>query len=209
MHDNVTILRRSALEMGRKFSKRIVAMRLPLGSRGGRGSRTTCSRAALYGQFVEAACIMYESAPNNPTPSPPSAFPTDHKFVAWLQMTDFVVEEGDWTFYDLITRNTCEFITLSFCSSLSMRPFRPTHQRAERPLQASARADYSVPQLSARCRVSVELTCDIRAPGSRLLCSVFADELCGGSERSPLAFCKLGRRSKITKGSLIAGVRRI
>jgi hypothetical protein len=64
------------------------------------------ARAVLYGQFVEAAYSMYQSAPNNPTPSPPSAFPADHKFVAWVQMRDFVVEEGIWTFYGLIAQNT-------------------------------------------------------------------------------------------------------
>jgi Lipase (class 3) len=63
-------------------------------------------RAVLYGQFVDTAYSMYESAPSNPTPSPPSAFPADYKLVAWVQMRDFVVEEGNWTFYGLIAQST-------------------------------------------------------------------------------------------------------
>jgi hypothetical protein len=33
------------------------------------------SVAVHYGQFVEIAYRMYESAPNNPTPNPPSPLP--------------------------------------------------------------------------------------------------------------------------------------
>jgi len=50
------------------------------------------ARAALYGKFLEVAYWMYDSAPNNPTPSPPSDFPADYEFFAWVQMRDFVIE---------------------------------------------------------------------------------------------------------------------
>jgi len=63
------------------------------------------ARAALYGKFLEVAYWMYDSAPNNPTPSPPSDFPADYEFFAWVQMRDFVIAEGDWTFYGIIAQS--------------------------------------------------------------------------------------------------------
>jgi hypothetical protein len=46
---------------------------------------------------------MYESAPKDPTP-PPSALPADYKFVAWIQMRDFIITKTNWTFYGLLAR---------------------------------------------------------------------------------------------------------
>jgi hypothetical protein len=69
------------------YSQRIIAMNgvqqpLPFDS----------ARAVLYGQFLYAAYKMYESAPRDPTP-PPSVLPADYKFVAWVQMRDFIINE--------------------------------------------------------------------------------------------------------------------
>jgi hypothetical protein len=64
--------------------------------------------AVHYGQFVELAYKMYESAPGNPTPNPPSPFPAGHKFIAWVQMKDFIVVGGNWTFYGLIAQSTTD-----------------------------------------------------------------------------------------------------
>jgi hypothetical protein len=50
------------------------------------------ARAILYGAFLYAAYKMYESAPNDATP-PPVALPTDYRFVAWIQMRDFIITE--------------------------------------------------------------------------------------------------------------------
>jgi hypothetical protein len=66
------------------------------------------SVAVHYGQFVELAYKMYESAPGNPTPNPPSPFPAGHKFIAWIQMKDFIVVGGNWTFYGLIAQSTTD-----------------------------------------------------------------------------------------------------
>ena len=63
------------------------------------------ARAALYGKFLEVAYWMYDSAPNNPTPSPPSDFPADYEVFAWVQMRDFVIAEGNWTFYGIIAQS--------------------------------------------------------------------------------------------------------
>jgi hypothetical protein len=61
------------------------------------------ARAVLYGQFLYAAYKMYESAPQNATP-PPVALPTDYKFVAWIQMRDFIITRTNWTFYGLLAQ---------------------------------------------------------------------------------------------------------
>ncbi len=66
------------------------------------------AQAVLYGQFVDAAYQMYGSAPNNPAPPPPSSLPAGYKFIAWVQMKDFVIETGDWTFYGLIAQSTAD-----------------------------------------------------------------------------------------------------
>jgi triacylglycerol lipase len=62
-------------------------------------------KAAFYGQFVNAAYTMYDDYPSNPTPPAPAALPGNYKFVAWVQMKDFVFEDGNWTFYGLIAQN--------------------------------------------------------------------------------------------------------
>jgi hypothetical protein len=70
------------------------------------------ARAVFYGQFVKAAYSMYGSAPSNPTPTP-AVLPAGYNFVAWVQMRDFVIEEGNWTFYGLMAQHassTNEFI---------------------------------------------------------------------------------------------------
>jgi len=63
-------------------------------------------QAVQYGQFIELAYTMYAGAPTNPTPPPPSSFIAGYKFVAWVQMKDFVIEDGNWTFYGLIAQRT-------------------------------------------------------------------------------------------------------
>jgi hypothetical protein len=66
------------------------------------------SVAVHYGQFIEIAYRMYESAPNNPTPNPPSPFPVGYKFLAWIQMNDFIIVGGNWTFYGFIAQSTVD-----------------------------------------------------------------------------------------------------
>ncbi len=64
--------------------------------------------AVAYGQFVAAAYQMYHAAPNNPTPDPPSPFPAGYKFIAWVQMKDFILASEDWCFYGLIAQSTTD-----------------------------------------------------------------------------------------------------
>ena len=66
------------------------------------------ARAVQYGRWVELAYSMYAATPTNPTPPPPSPFPPDSKFIAWVQMKDFVIEDGNWTFYGLIAQHTAK-----------------------------------------------------------------------------------------------------
>jgi Lipase (class 3) len=61
-------------------------------------------KAAFFGRFVNAAYTMYDNNPKNPTP-PTVTLPDDYKFVAWVQMRDFIFEEGDWTFYGVLAQN--------------------------------------------------------------------------------------------------------
>jgi triacylglycerol lipase len=61
--------------------------------------------AVTYGQFVNVAYEMYRSDPSNPTPAPPVALPAGYRFVAWVQMKDFIVESNDWSFYGLIAQS--------------------------------------------------------------------------------------------------------
>lgn len=63
------------------------------------------AQAVLYGQLVEIAYHMYDSAQGNPAPPPPSPFFPGFKFIAWVQMKDFIIEDSDWTFYGLIAQN--------------------------------------------------------------------------------------------------------
>jgi hypothetical protein len=60
--------------------------------------------AVKYGLFVEAAYQMQTAAPNVPNP-PPAAIPSGYKFLAWVQMRDFVFASGDWAFYGFIAQN--------------------------------------------------------------------------------------------------------
>jgi len=66
------------------------------------------AKAVFYGQLVNAAYAMYDDHPTNPTPpppQPPKTLPGNYRFVAWVQMRDFIFESGDWTFYGLIAQN--------------------------------------------------------------------------------------------------------
>ena len=66
------------------------------------------TQAVLYGRLVAVAYQMYDNAPDNPTPAPPAPFLAGYQFVAWVQMKDFVIEDGDWTFYGLIAQSTTD-----------------------------------------------------------------------------------------------------
>jgi len=61
--------------------------------------------ASLYGQFVQAAYTMYNSAPNNPTPPPSADFPSGYRMVAWIQMQDFVLESTAPLFYGFVAES--------------------------------------------------------------------------------------------------------
>jgi len=63
--------------------------------------------AVLYGQFVDSVYQMYEKYPGNPTP-PALALPAGYKLIAWVQMMDFIIVGGDWTFYGLIAQSTTD-----------------------------------------------------------------------------------------------------
>jgi GH25 family lysozyme M1 (1,4-beta-N-acetylmuramidase) len=58
--------------------------------------------ASLYGQFVQAAYTMYDSAPDNTTPPPSPDFPAGFRMVAWIHMQDFVLESTAPLFYGFI-----------------------------------------------------------------------------------------------------------
>ena len=64
------------------------------------------AQAVQLGLFVEMAYDMYGRYPNNPTPPPPAPFMPDYKFVGWVQMRDFVFEDGSWMFYGLLAQHT-------------------------------------------------------------------------------------------------------
>jgi Lipase (class 3) len=64
-------------------------------------------KAAFYGRFVNAAYTMYDNHKDNPTP-PTVELPDKYKFVAWVQMRDFIFEEGDWTFYGMLAQNPAD-----------------------------------------------------------------------------------------------------
>jgi hypothetical protein len=66
------------------------------------------AKAVFYGQLVNVAYAMYDDHQSNPTPpppKPPKTLPGNYRFVAWVQMRDFIFENGDWTFYGLIAQN--------------------------------------------------------------------------------------------------------
>lgn len=63
--------------------------------------------AVNYGRFVATAYAMYSAAPANPTP-PPLPLPTGYKFIAWVQMKDFLIATGGWSFYGIIAQSTSD-----------------------------------------------------------------------------------------------------
>ena len=63
-------------------------------------------RAVQYGQLVQIAYDMYDAGQGGLTPTPPTPFPGGYTFIAWVQMRDFIIEEGDWTFYGFIAQRT-------------------------------------------------------------------------------------------------------
>jgi hypothetical protein len=67
------------------------------------------SLAVGYGRIINLAYQMYGRDPANPTPAPPVDFPAGYRFIAWVQMKDFLlVEDDDWTFYGLIVQSTTD-----------------------------------------------------------------------------------------------------
>jgi hypothetical protein len=62
-------------------------------------------QAVNYGLCIEMAYQMYDTAPNNPRPTPPALFIPGYKFAAWIQMKDFVIKDGDWTFYGFLAQS--------------------------------------------------------------------------------------------------------
>ena len=63
-------------------------------------------QAVQYGQLVQIAYDMYDAGQGGLTPTPPTTFPGGYTFIAWVQMRDFIIEEGDWTFYGFIAQRT-------------------------------------------------------------------------------------------------------
>jgi hypothetical protein len=63
--------------------------------------------AAHYGTFVSVAYAMYRAEATNPTPKP-LPLPAGYKFIAWVQMKDFILFSGDWTFYGLIAQSAAD-----------------------------------------------------------------------------------------------------
>jgi triacylglycerol lipase len=60
--------------------------------------------AVNYGRFVSVAYAMYTAAPNSPTP-PPLPLPTGYKFIAWVQMQDFIIASSGWSFYGIVAQS--------------------------------------------------------------------------------------------------------
>ncbi|HLN38207.1 MAG TPA: lipase family protein [Xanthobacteraceae bacterium] len=63
------------------------------------------AKAVFYGQLVNAAYAMYDNHTSDPTPPWPKPLPGNYRFIAWVQMRDFIFESGNWTFYGLIAQN--------------------------------------------------------------------------------------------------------
>ena len=63
------------------------------------------ARAVEYGELVQLAYDMYGNG-QSPTPAPPTPFQDGYTFTAWVQMKDFFIKEGDWTFYGFIAQRT-------------------------------------------------------------------------------------------------------
>lgn len=66
------------------------------------------AEAVRYGLLVGMAYEMYESDRSNPTPPVPSAFPSAYNLTHWVQMKDFVIEDGSWTFYGFIAQTAAD-----------------------------------------------------------------------------------------------------
>jgi hypothetical protein len=62
-------------------------------------------RAVEFGQLIQLAYDMYGNG-QSPTPAPPTPFQDGYTFTAWVQMKDFFIQEGDWTFYGFIAQRT-------------------------------------------------------------------------------------------------------
>jgi hypothetical protein len=62
------------------------------------------AQAVQYGQLVQTAYDMYDGGQGGLTPTPPIPFPAGYNFIAWIQMRDFILQEGDWTFYGFIVQ---------------------------------------------------------------------------------------------------------
>lgn len=63
------------------------------------------NEASLYGQFVQAAYTMYNTAPDNLTPPRSDDFPDGYQMVAWIQMQDFVLASTAPLFYGFVAQN--------------------------------------------------------------------------------------------------------
>jgi Lipase (class 3) len=60
--------------------------------------------AVLYGQLIETAYAMYGANPTNPTPPATSTLPGGYRFIAWVQMQDFIFESTPPQFYGFIAQ---------------------------------------------------------------------------------------------------------
>jgi hypothetical protein len=61
-------------------------------------------QASLYCQLINFVYGLYDNDPTNPTPSPGGPLPGNYQFVAWVQMRDFFVWQGAYTFYGMLMR---------------------------------------------------------------------------------------------------------
>jgi Lipase (class 3) len=68
------------------------------------GAAFNPATALLYGQLIETAYAMYGANPTNPTPPPLSTLPGGYRFVAWVQMQDFIFESTAPQFYGFIAQ---------------------------------------------------------------------------------------------------------
>ncbi len=63
--------------------------------------------AVSYGAFIAVAYDMHRVDPGNPAPALQPA-PNGFKFIAWVQMKDFVLSSSDWSFYGLLAQSTAD-----------------------------------------------------------------------------------------------------
>lgn len=61
--------------------------------------------AVRFGAFIAAAYRMHAADPGNAAPAP-LPLPEGFKFIAWIQMKDFILASGDWAFYGLLAQGT-------------------------------------------------------------------------------------------------------